>query len=482
VYSDAQKLKFHDSMTKVITSMLEDIVTEVEREETIAALATAIGGGVAIIRLSGPDALKIGNKIWKGQHLLGVKTLRRMMLGRMYDLSTKKEGDQAMAVYMKGPQSYTGEDVVELQCHGGNFTAKHTLMCCFKAGARHAEPGEFTKRAYINGRMDLTQAEAVNDLINAQSEMAMNLAMRQLNGRLGNSVKELYAKLTELHAEVEVRLDFIDEDLDWTPPEEVIGILQSAKKDIETMLSQQKDGEVLRQGIKAIIGGPPNAGKSSFLNRVLGHERAIVTDIAGTTRDTLEEQAQIRGIPLRLIDTAGIRDSDCIVEKSGIQRSLQVLKEAQLVFWLMDLTQPLEEQLPPQDYKGTPLILVLNKIDLLPSEPELPAKVKELTEHRIFTSFMKGEGIEALYDKVETVVWHDTHHEAPDFALNARHAALLAEANLQLEDCLKIVDSQQWELISINLKGALHELGQVLGETILPDILHTIFHKYCIGK
>ena len=330
--------------------------------------------------------------------------------------------------------------------------------------------------------MDLTQAEAVNDLINAQSEMAMNLAMRQLNGRLGNSVKELYAKLTELHAEVEVRLDFIDEDLDWTPPEEVIGILQSAKKDIETMLSQQKDGEVLRQGIKAIIGGPPNAGKSSFLNRVLGHERAIVTDIAGTTRDTLEEQAQIRGIPLRLIDTAGIRDSDCIVEKSGIQRSLQVLKEAQLVFWLMDLTQPLEEQLPPQDYKGTPLILVLNKIDLLPSEPELPAKVKELTEHRIFTSFMKGEGIEALYDKVETVVWHEAHHEAPDFALNARHAALLAEANVQLDDCLKIVDSQQWELISINLKGALHELGQVLGETILPDILHTIFHKYCIGK
>jgi tRNA modification GTPase len=462
--------------------MFEDIATELEREDTIAALATAVGGGVAVVRLSGPDAVSIGNKVWKGGKTLSDDTVRRMMLGRMQDTSSSTEGDQAMAVFMKGPFSYTGEDVVELQCHGGNFTAKHTLMCCFKAGARHAEPGEFTKRAYINGRMDLTQAEAVNDLINAQSEMAMNLAMRQLNGRLGNSVKGLYTKLTELHAEVEVRMDFIDEDLDWTTPEEVTDILKSSKADIEKMLSQQKDGEVLRQGIKAIIGGPPNAGKSSFLNQVLGHDRAIVTDIAGTTRDTLEEQAQIRGIPLRLIDTAGIRESDCIVEKSGIERSLQVLKEAQLVFWLMDLTQPLEEQLPPQDYGDIPIILVLNKIDLLDGQPELPKIVAELTEHRVFTSFMEDEGVEALYDKVEQVIWHETNHEAPDFALNARHSALLAEANNHLEDCLNIINTQQWELISINLKGALHELGQVLGETVLPDILHSIFHKYCIGK
>lgn len=453
-----------------------------EKEDTVAALATAVGGGVAVIRISGPDALKIGNAVWKSKRTLCSDTVRRMMLGHIIDPETESTGDQAMAVFMQGPQSYTGEDVVELQCHGGNFTAKHTLMCCLKAGARHAEPGEFTKRAYINGRMDLTQAEAVNDLINAQSEMAMNLAIRQLNGRLGNSVKDLYVKLTELHSEIEVRMDFVDEELDWTPDQEVVDILESSNRDIEKMLKQQQDGEVLRQGIKAIIGGPPNAGKSSFLNQVLGHDRAIVTDIAGTTRDTLEEQAQIRGIPIRLVDTAGIRESDDIVEKTGIQRSLQVLKEAQLVFWLMDLTRPLDEQLPPQNYEGIPIILVFNKIDLIDAKPELPEELAKLSEHRVYTSFMKGDGVEDLYDKVEEVIWQETNHEAPEFALNARHAALLIEANRQLKECLEIIKNEQWELVAINMKGALYELGQVLGETVLPDILDNIFHKYCIGK
>ncbi|MCM8531078.1 MAG: tRNA uridine-5-carboxymethylaminomethyl(34) synthesis GTPase MnmE [Lentisphaeraceae bacterium] len=453
-----------------------------EKEDTVAALATAVGGGVAVIRISGPDALKIGNTVWKSTKTLCSETVRRMMLGRILDPETNSTGDQAMAVFMQGPQSYTGEDVVELQCHGGNFTAKHTLMCCLKAGARHAEPGEFTKRAYINGRMDLTQAEAVNDLINAQSEMAMNLAMRQLDGRLGNSVKDLYVKLTELHSEIEVRMDFVDEELDWTPDQEVVDILESSNRDIEKMLKQQQDGEVLRQGIKAIIGGPPNAGKSSFLNQVLGHDRAIVTDIAGTTRDTLEEQAQIRGIPIRLVDTAGIRESDDIVEKTGIQRSLQVLKEAQLVFWLMDLTRPLEEQLPPQNYEGIPIILVFNKIDLVDSKPELPEELAKLSNHHVYTSFMKGDGVEDLYDKVEEVIWKESNHEAPEFALNARHAALLIEASRQLKECLEIIKNEQWELVAINMKGALYELGQVLGETVLPDILDNIFHKYCIGK
>jgi len=361
-----------------------------EKEDTIAALATAVGGGVAVVRISGPDALEIGNKVWKGTKDLSQETVRRMMLGRVVEPGAEEQGDQAMAVYMQGPKSYTGEDVVELQCHGGNFTAKHTLMCAFKAGARHAEPGEFTKRAFLNGRMDLTQAEAVNDLINAQSDKAMKLAMRQLNGRLGDSVKDLYEKLTEIHSEVEVRMDFIDEDLDWTSSEEVIGTLNDAHTYISSMLEKQKDGEVLRQGVKAIIGGPPNAGKSSFLNQVLGHDRAIVTDIAGTTRDTLEEQAQVRGIPIRLIDTAGIRESDDIVEKTGIERSLQMLQEAQIIFWLMDLSRPLNEQLPPEGVtKEVPTILVLNKIDLLKYNPELAEEIKELTPYHVFTSFTK---------------------------------------------------------------------------------------------
>jgi len=463
--------------------MNDEFSAELQKEDTIAALATAVGGGVAVIRISGPDALSIGNKAWKGAQELSVTNVRRMMLGHVIDPNTREQGDQAMAVFMKGPYSYTGEDVVELQCHGGNFTAKHTLACTFKAGARHAEPGEFTKRAYINGRIDLTQAEAVNDLINAQSEMAMNLAVRQLDGRLGNTVRDLYKKLTELHAEIEVRMDFVEEDLDWTPEQEIFDILNTACTDIDKMLSQQKDGEVLRQGIKAIIGGPPNAGKSSFLNEVLGHSRAIVTDIAGTTRDTLEEQAQIRGIPIRLIDTAGIRESDCIVEKTGIERSKQALTEAQLVFWLMDLTKPLMDQLPPEELCAkTATILILNKIDLMDEEPVLPSEIKAISERIVFTSFAEGVGLEELYDKVEESVWDHAHHDAPDFALNARHAALLSEAKEQIADCRNIVEDEEWEIVAINLKGALHELGQILGETVLPDILHEIFGKYCIGK
>ncbi len=456
---------------------------DLDKNDTIAALATAVGGGVAIIRISGPNALAIGNKVWQSKEALSLQNERKMLLGKIVDPVTKESGDQALAVFMKGPKSYTGEDVVELQCHGGNFTAKHTLLTVFKAGARHAEPGEFTKRAFLNGRIDLTQAEAVNDLIHAQSEKAMQVASRQLNGRLGNSIKKLYHKLTEIHSEVEVRMDFVEEDLDWTSSEEVIQTLKDAHKQISEMLKKQKDGEVLRHGVKAIIGGPPNAGKSSFLNQVLGHERAIVTDIAGTTRDTLEEMAQIRGIPLRLTDTAGIRESDDIVEKTGIKRSLQMLNEADIIFWLMDLTRPLIEQLPPQGMTDkTPTILVLNKIDLLTSKPQIPEQVDKLSPHKVFTSFSTGEGLEELYDLFEKIIWQEDQHEMADFALNARHAALLEEANKHIEDSINIMETEQWELIAVNLRGALHELGQILGETVLPDILHNIFAKYCIGK
>jgi tRNA modification GTPase len=450
-------------------------------DDTIAALATAPGGSIAIIRVSGKDALDIASKVWQGKSRIEEHD-RRLVLGQMIDPETQESGDQAMAVFMKGPHTYTGEDVVEFQCHGGNFTAKHTLMCALKAGARAAEAGEFTKRAFINGKLDLTQAEAVMDVITAGSEKAMQVAVNQLNGRFGNEIRAMYDRLSDLLAECEVRMDFVEEDLNWTPPEMMTQTLNDASSLMQTLLAGRKDGEVLRDGVKVIIGGPPNAGKSSLMNHILGRDRAIVTDIAGTTRDTLEEYTRIRGIPLKITDTAGIREADDIVERTGIERSKQALSEAQLVLWLMDLSRPLDEQLPPKDFKSdAPLIVILNKSDIA-LEQELPAYFEEVQASSVRISVKSEDNLSRLYDLIEEAVWQEDHHHIPDVAVNARHGVLLEQAVQQIDDCQACLDSEAWELVSVHLRGALDPLGEILGLTLMPDILHTIFGRYCIGK
>ena len=449
--------------------------------DTIAALATAPGGSIAIIRVSGLDALSIAGKVWRGKTNLESNE-RRLVLGQMIDPETQEPGDQAMAVYMKGPQTYTGEDVVEFQCHGGNFTAKHTLMCALKAGARAAEAGEFTKRAFVNGKLDLTQAEAVMDVISAGSEKAMQIAVNQLNGRFGNEIRSMYDGLSDLLAECEVRMDFVDEDLNWTPPETMNKTLNDASALMAKLLEGRKDGEVLRDGVKVIIGGPPNAGKSSLMNHVLGRDRAIVTDIAGTTRDTLEEYTRIRGIPLKITDTAGIREAEDIVERTGIERSKQALKEAQLILWLMDLSRPLEDQLPPEDFKSdAPLIVILNKSDIA-LEQELPSYFNQSNVSHVRVSVKSEDNLSRLYDLIEEAVWQEDHHHIPDVAVNARHGVLLEQAVQQIDDCQACIDGEAWELVSVHLRGALDPLGEILGLTLMPDILHTIFGRYCIGK
>ena len=296
-------------------------------------------------------------------------------------------------------------------------------------------------------------------------------------------LKNFMKRFTELHSEIEVRMDFIEEDLDWTTSEQVFATLDDVNAKITKLLASQRDGAVLRNGIKAIIGGPPNAGKSSFLNHVLGHNRAIVTDIAGTTRDTLEEQAHIRGIPIRLIDTAGIRhDTDDVIERTGIERSLQALNEAQLIFWLIDLSRPLDEQMPPENIQeAAPTIVVLNKTDLN-DDTEAREKLAHVSLHICSTSILKGEGLEELYDIVENIIWEYPHDEEPELALNERHGALLQEAFGQISECRQIIEDEEWELVAINLRGSLDALGQIIGKTALPDILHNIFSKYCIGK
>ena len=327
-------------------------------QDNIAAPATAVGGAVNIIRLSGPDVLDIANKIWQGKPL-SKNNARKMLLGKI-------AGDQALAVYMKAPASYTGDDVVEFQCHGGAAVADAVLRCVLSAGCRLAEPGEFTCRAFINGKLDLLQAEAVSDIISSGSDAALKMAEKQLDGVLSTKINELCAELDFLRSECEARLDFPDEELDFdNSAAERIG---AVARRFEELLATHQAGAVLRDGVKVALAGKPNAGKSSLLNALLGYDRAIVTPIPGATRDTLEENLTIRGIALRATDTAGLRESDDDVERLGVERTRKAVKSADVILWLLDSTEPekaiahfLAEK---QDGLNGKLILCWNKSDL----------------------------------------------------------------------------------------------------------------------
>jgi len=451
--------------------------------DTITALATGVGGAIAIVRLSGADAVRIADLVWKGRQPLAELPPRQLCLGAVRSTDDAVIDSQTLAVRMPAPHSYSGEDMVELQCHGGQLTARLLLQQLFSHGARHAEPGEFTRRAFLNGKMDLTQAEAVADLIQAHSSMALHLANRQLNGQLGRRIDALDADLQFLIAEFESRLDFPDEHLDWLCPAAAEQRLQSAIAQLSTLIDSQHDGEILRNGIRVVLAGPPNAGKSSLMNTILGRDRAIVTAIAGTTRDTLEELAHVRGIPVRVIDTAGIREASDIIERSGIERSLASVREAQILLWIFDAADalpPLPPLLPEQLCRNRiGLIPVANKLDLLTAPPPtLPSALN----NAVYISALTGAGIDQLYDRIEQQVWQRPHDHEPEVAVSARHAALLQDALTQLADTGITLQHEQWELAVVTLRAALRAIAQVTGKVATPDVLDHIFARFCIGK
>lgn len=449
--------------------------------DTIGAIATAPGGAISIIRVSGPEAVALAGRVWHGRTDLAAVDARRLQLGILRGVAGQVIDSQCLAVRMPGPHSYTGEDVVELHCHGGALCVQLALRELLKAGCRLAEPGEFTRRAFINGKLDLTQAEAVAELLNAGSERALNVANQQLQGHLGTTVRQTYDRLKFFLGEVEARLDFPEEDLDWSSLEVLPEGLGAVCGELQVLVGSRREGEILRGGVCLVIAGEPNVGKSSLLNLILGHERAIVSDLPGTTRDSIEAPAHIRGIPLRLIDTAGLRESGDYVERIGIARSQATIRQADVILWVMEANQlPRENPLPSGCECPGDVIYVANKSDCL---AEVPSAVADGTlPHPVYVSALRGVGLEALYDVIEARVWQGQLREEQHFAVSARHADLLETAVMELEQGIVQARLEQWELLAIHLRGAMSALGRIIGLSCSPDLLGEIFARFCIGK
>ena len=448
--------------------------------DTIAAVATAPGGAIGIVRISGENALPAAQQVWRGRKSLCKANARMMLYGLIGD-----PGEPALAVYMPNPHSYTGEDVVELHCHGGAVTVRRTLEAVLsQKNVRAAEPGEFTMRAFINGKLDLAQAEAVGDIITATGDATLNLALRQLAGNLSRSVNDIRETLLLLASDCESRLDFPDEELEFDDSSLLVERLNIARNALQKLIASAHAGAVLRQGVRITLAGKPNAGKSSLLNALLGIDRAIVSSIPGTTRDTLAENAVLRNIPVEITDTAGLRESDDEIEALGIERAKAAMLQSQVVFYLLDASaEDIAGELTEfeRNIKSNKqqLIAVWNKMDLakerdLPEIPEVPT---------VKISAMTGENLNALLDVFEKLVWQDDGNNAdtPE-AVNARHLSLLQAADAALEPVADELISGSWELASANLRMALVETGRIVGETVEPDLLDEIFSRFCIGK
>jgi tRNA modification GTPase len=454
-------------------------------DDTIAAIATPLGeGGVGIVKMSGPEANAILGRLFVPAVRTTRPEPRRLIFGHIRDPHSGEMVDEVLAVAMPAPHSYTRQDVVEIQAHGGSVPLRRILRLALAAGARPAEPGEMTLRAFVNGRLDLAQAEAVLDVVQARTEAALRVAAEQLGGALSARVRVVRARLVDVLAYLEASIDFVEDEI---PPQEVAVPLREVAADLAAILSTAERGLIYRQGIRAAIVGKPNVGKSSLLNALLRGERAIVTPIPGTTRDTLEETVNVQGVPLVLVDTAGIRaEIGDEVERLGVERSRAALARADLALWVVDGSQPLTGA--DGDIAALvgdkPALVVVNKCDLLPS----PREGGEITwlpgAPRLDVSALTGQGIETLEEAiVELVLGGQVTAADTPLVSNPRHQASLGRA---LEHVRAAEESQRRgdspDLAAIDVREAVDALGEITGETVSEDLLEAIFSKFCIGK
>ena len=445
-----------------------------KQEKTICAISTPIGnGGISIVRMSGCDSKKILQKISN----LDAKNIeaRKMYLTKIH---TQNFDEQALVVWFKEPNSYTGEEMVEIQCHGGIVIANGILNEVIKQGATLAESGEFTKRAFVNGKISLDSAEGVIDMINAQSEEAVKAGFNLMTGKLKERVCDLQNRLTDCQAKVEVALDYPEEDIEYSTSQEIKQELLFVKNQIEELLATTNTGRLVKNGINVLILGKPNAGKSSLLNALVGYNRAIVTDIAGTTRDTIEDVYTYKNLSFNVIDTAGIREAESIVERIGIERAEENVKSADIILVVLDGSKPIEKEDEKilSMVKDKIVLYVINKIDL-------PKKMNRTFDQMVEISAMRNEKVMALKEDIYNLLVDKNMLNGGLLITNTRHANALRETEKNLTSAISEIDNKtSLDLVATDIKSAWLSLGEITGVTSNQEIIDTIFSKFCLGK
>ena len=456
--------------------------------DTITSISTPMGeGAIGIVRLSGPQAIEIGDILYKGKKKLSEVETHTINYGHIIDPETNETVEEVMVSVLRAPKTFTREDIIEINCHGGILTINRILELTMTYGARMAEPGEYTKRAFLNGRIDLSQAEAVMDFIRSKTDRASKVAMNQIEGRLSDLIKKQRQSILEILAQVEVNIDYPEyDDVEDATTDFLLEQSKRIKEEINQLLETGAQGKIMREGLSTVIVGRPNVGKSSMLNNLIQDNKAIVTEVAGTTRDVLEEYVNVRGVPLRLVDTAGIRDTEDIVEKIGVERSRKALSEADLILFVLNNNEPLTEddQTLFEVIKNEDVIVIINKTDL-----EQRLDVSELIEMigdmpLIQTSMLKQEGIDELEIQIKDLFFGgEVQNQDMTYVSNSRHISLLKQARQSIQDAIDAAESGiPMDMVQIDLTRTWEILGEIIGESASDELIDQLFSQFCLGK
>lgn len=456
--------------------------------DTITSISTPMGeGAIGIVRLSGPEAVEIGDKLYKGKKKLKDVPSHTINYGHIIDPETDEVVEEVMISVLRAPKTFTREDIIEINCHGGILTINRILELTMTHGARMAEPGEYTKRAFLNGRIDLSQAEAVMDFIRSKTDRASKVAMNQIEGRLSDLIKRQRQSILEILAQVEVNIDYPEyDDVEDATTEFLLAQSKKIKNEIDQLLETGTQGKIMREGLSTVIVGKPNVGKSSMLNNLIQDNKAIVTEVAGTTRDVLEEYVNVRGVPLRLIDTAGIRDTEDIVEKIGVERSRKALSEADLILFVLNNNEPLtdEDRTLYEVIKNEDAIVIVNKTDL---ERRLDIEeVKTMIGNTplIQTSMLKQEGIDELELQIRDLFFGgEVQNQDMTYVSNSRHISLLKQARQTIQDAIDAAEAGiPMDMVQIDLTRTWELLGEIIGESASDELINQLFSQFCLGK
>ncbi|WQL65689.1 tRNA uridine-5-carboxymethylaminomethyl(34) synthesis GTPase MnmE [Staphylococcus pseudintermedius] len=459
-----------------------------EQLDTITSISTPMGeGAIGIVRLSGHDAVEIADKLYKGKHLLKEVPTHTINYGHIIDPETEEVVEEVMVSVLRAPRTFTREDIVEINCHGGILTINRVLELTMTYGARMAEPGEYTKRAFLNGRIDLSQAEAVMDFIRSKTDRASKVAMNQIEGRLSDLIKRQRQSILEILAQVEVNIDYPEyDDVEDATTEFLLERSQEIKQEIQKLLDTGVQGKIMREGLSTVIVGKPNVGKSSMLNNLIQDNKAIVTEVAGTTRDVLEEYVNVRGVPLRLVDTAGIRETEDIVERIGVERSRKALSEADLILFVLNYNEPLTEDDRKlyEVIKNEDAIVIINKTDL---EQRLDlAEVETMVGDMpiIQTSMLQQQGIDELEIQIRDLFFGgEVQSQDMTYVSNSRHISLLKQAKNAIQDAIDAAEmGVPMDMVQIDLTRTWEILGEIIGESASEELIDQLFSQFCLGK